>query len=56
MKFKIEAESERDIKQITLNVKYEDDTVETVNPEEVKTTKTRKTSKEGVADEFNQSW
>jgi len=56
MKFKIEAESEKDIKQITINVKYEDGTTEAVNPDEVKPVKTRKASKEGIADEFNQPW
>lgn len=54
MKFKIEAESERDIKQITINVKYEDESVETIPVEaNERPPKTRKSSKEGVSDEFN---
>lgn len=54
MKFKIEAESERDIKQITINVKYEDESNETIPVElNEKPSKTRKSSKEGVSDEFN---
>ena len=52
MKFKIEAESERDIKAITINVKYEDDKIETVDCSDLKISKPKKESKTGTDDAF----
>lgn len=52
MKFKIEAESERDIKSITINVKYEDDKVDVVDCSDLKVSKPKKESKEGIDEAF----